>query len=63
MDRGEALHWLDAFAQGIQKGTLIIQGTNPYIPKSYWVDWESKVTEAIESIKKGASEEAPKGQG
>lgn len=63
MDRGEALHWLDALAQGIQNRTLVIQGTNPYIPKSYWVDWESKVTEAVENIKKGAPEEAPKGQG
>lgn len=58
MDKQEAMEQLKEFAEKVQLGTLSIEAANPYIPKSYLMDWEHTVVDAVKALRQKDAEEA-----
>lgn len=58
MDKQEAMEQLKEFAEKVQLGTLSIEASNPYIPKSYLWDWKHTVVDAVKSLGQEDEEEA-----
>lgn len=58
MDKQEAMEQLKKFAEKVQLGTLSIEGSNPYIPKGYLMDWEHTVVDAVKALGQKDAEEA-----
>lgn len=58
MDKQEAMEQLKEFAEKVQLGTLSIEASNPYIPKSYLMDWEHTVVDAVKALRQKDAEEA-----
>lgn len=58
MDKQEAIKRLKEFAEKVQLGTLSIEGSTPYIPKGYLMDWEHTVVDAVEALGPEDEEEA-----
>lgn len=58
MDKQEAMEQLKEFAEKVQLGTLSIEASNPYIPKSYLMDWEHTVVDAVKALEQKDGEEA-----
>lgn len=58
MDKQEAMEQLKEFAEKVQLGTLSIEASNPYIPKSYLMDWEHTVVDAVKALGQEDEEEA-----
>lgn len=62
MDKQEAMDQLKEFAEKVQLGTLSIEAANPYIPKSYLMDWEHTVVDAVKALERGNEKEAANNQ-
>lgn len=58
MDKQEAIKRLKEFAEKVQLSTLSIEAANPYIPKSYLMDWEHTVVDAVKALGQKDAEEA-----
>ena len=58
MDKQEAMEQLKEFAEKVQLGTLSIEASNPYIPKSYLWDWKHTVVDAVKALEQKDEREA-----
>lgn len=62
MDKQEAMEQLKEFAEKVQLGTLSIEESNPYIPKSYLWDWKHTVVDAVKALEQKNEREAADNQ-
>lgn len=62
MDKQEAMEQLKEFAEKVQLGTLSIEASNPYIPKSYLWDWKHTVVDAVKALEQKDEREAADNQ-
>lgn len=58
MDKQEAMEQLKEFAEKVQLGLLSIEAANPYIAKSYLMDWEHTVVAAVKALEQKDEREA-----
>lgn len=58
MDKQEAMEQLKEFAEKVQLGTLSIEASTPYNPKSYLWDWKHTVVDAVKVLEQKNEREA-----